>query len=489
MGCLLVFFIMTLPLNQLRVRPWAWFDQEGSLGDPQHRGAAHYQRDSFRYRICGGCRRKEDSAGRTGHFLWREVEGDFIAYAEVALVEDTLRAGPEPQIGWLTIPDLADAAQGVEGFLTEKCVDKALQLNGKQERHCVLQVERNGNEFQVSRAFFGDPLLRMERHTLNLPKKLSLGLFVGARQDDGPAMAVFRNVRIVRPAPVGLIPYRDYLGSYLELLDLGTGKREIVYSVPDSLQAPNWTPDGRKLIFNRNGLLYCFNLQTEQISEIDTGFARDNNNDHVLSFDGNQLGISHHNANDGGRSHIYTLPAKGGLPKQITQQGPSYLHGWSPDGRYLIYTAGRGGRFNIYRIPAEGGQEEALTDTDALNDGAEYAPDGKSILFNSARSGRMQIWRMGPGGEDPVQLTDDIFNNWFPHFSRRGREVVFLSYLENVDPTDHPFYQQVYLRVMPADGGEPKVVAYLYGGQGTINVPSWSPDGRRCAFVSNTGME
>ena len=42
---------------------------------------------------------------------------------------------------------------------------------------------------------------------------------------------------------------------------------------------------------------------------------------------------------------------------------------------------------------------------------------------------------------------------------------------------------------MPIKGGTPRIIAYVYGGQGTINVPFWSPDGRKLAFVSNTGME
>jgi Tol biopolymer transport system component len=65
---------------------------------------------------------------------------------------------------------------------------------------------------------------------------------------------------------------------------------------------------------------------------------------------------------------------------------------------------------------------------------------------------------------------------------------VFLSFGNDVKPDDHPYYKHVYLRLMPVDGGEAKVIAYVFGGQGTMNVPSWSPDSRRIAFVSNTQM-
>ena len=166
--------------------------------------------------------------------------------------------------------------------------------------------------------------------------------------------------------------------------------------------------------------------------------------------------------------------------------GPSYLHGFSPDGRWLVYTGQRNGNLDVYKIPVDGGDEVRLTDAPGLDDGAEFTPDGAKIYFNSSRSGRMQIWRMRPDGSDPEQVTDDQFNNWFPHISPDGQWIVFLSFAPDVAADDHPFYKHVYLRLMPVGGGEPRVIAYVYGGQGTINVPSWSPDSKRVAFVSNT---
>jgi Tol biopolymer transport system component len=200
------------------------------------------------------------------------------------------------------------------------------------------------------------------------------------------------------------------------------------------------------------------------------------------------LAISHHSTQDGNASIIYTLPATGGTPRKVTPRGPSYLHGWSPDGKFLVYTGGRNDEYDIYRIPVEGGEEVQLTRFEGLDDGPEYAPDGRHIYFNSVRSGTMQIWRMGADGSNPEQVTNDEYNNWFPHISPDGNTLVFLSYMKDVDPSDHPWYRQVYIRTMPVSGGAPRVLAYVYGGQGTINVPSWSPDGRQVAFVSNTTM-
>jgi TolB protein len=57
-----------------------------------------------------------------------------------------------------------------------------------------------------------------------------------------------------------------------------------------------------------------------------------------------------------------------------------------------------------------------------------------------------------------------------------------LSYDKSVE--GHPPNKDVALRIMPIAGGMPRVLATLFGGQGTINVPSWSPDGKYLAFVS-----
>ena len=182
------------------------------------------------------------------------------------------------------------------------------------------------------------------------------------------------------------------------------------------------------------------------------------------------------------QSLIYTLPITGGTPRLVTPSGPSYWHGWSPDGKTLAYCAERDGEFDIYTIPASGGSETRLTSAKGLDDGPEYSPDGTSIYFNSVRSGLMQIWRMRSDGADQEQVTADAFNNWFPHPSPDGRSLVFLSYEKDV--TGHPENKDVSLRLMTLSTQKIQTIARLFGGQGTINVPCWSPDGRKIAFVS-----
>ena len=289
------------------------------------------------------------------------------------------------------------------------------------------------------------------------------------------------------------MPYRDFIGSVLEILDVDTGHRQMIHQSAQPFEAPNWTADGGALIYNSSGRaegwggLYRFDLASRTSTLIDTGAANRNNNDHVLSFDGAMLGLSDQSPASGGRSTVYTVPVGGGAPKRITTLSPSYLHSWSPDGRSLIFTGGRENEFDIYRIAADGsGPEVKLTDYKGLDDGPEFTPDGRYIYFNSVRSGLMQVWRMDQDGSHPVQITSDEYNNWFPHISPDGRSIVMISFPKDVSPTDHPYYKHVYLRLMPIAGGTPRIVVYVYGGQGTMNVPSWSPDSRMIAFVSNT---
>jgi TolB protein len=268
--------------------------------------------------------------------------------------------------------------------------------------------------------------------------------------------------------------------SILEILDIATKGRRIVYRTAGRIEAPNWSPDGRRLFYNGGGRIYRISPGGGEPQLVDTGFADRCNNDHGLSPDGSLLAISHH-AEDG-KSCIYVVPAAGGVPRQVTPRGPSYWHGWSPDGGTLVYCAERGGEFDIYSIPAAGGEEKRLTTAPGLDDGPEYTPDGRFIYFNSERTGTMQIWRMEPDGGNPQQVTFDEYNNWFPHPSPDGKWLVFLSYEKGVQ--GHPPDKDVLLRRTPAGGGETEVLAEVFGGQGTLNVPSWSPDSRCIAFVS-----
>jgi Tol biopolymer transport system component len=281
--------------------------------------------------------------------------------------------------------------------------------------------------------------------------------------------------------------------SRLEIYDIETATRTVLKEYPYSIEAPNWTMDGRALIYNSGGKIYRVDIDNPaNDNQIPTGEIERANNDHILSFDGTGLAISSGSA-ENGSSRIYVLPLAGGEPRLVTPEGPSYLHGWSPDGSTLAYCADRNGNYDVYTIPADGsGAEVRLTDAEGLDDGPEYSPDGRHIWFNSVRSGTMQVWRMRADGSKQTQITfDESRNAWFPHVSPDGRRAVYIAYdAKEVAPGDHPPGKDVELRLMSTrQSGEPQTVVKLFGGQGTINVNSWAPDSRRFAFVSYEYVE
>jgi TolB protein len=425
-------------------------------------------------------------------FLWKEMDGDFMLQASARFLGEgtdphrktglMIRSGLSPDAAHVSCVVHGDGLTSLQyrpgpGAETQEV---QMEIRGPQ----VLQLEKKGNTYTISVAHSGE-LYSSETMEINIEGELLAGLFICSHNESVAEEALFWNVRVFGTAPDDLVPYSEYIGSLLEVMDVESGRRRVLDGDPGSWQAPNWTPDGEALIYNSGGLLYRYELEGRSSQVLPTGFADRNNNDHVISFDGTKLGISHHPPEADGRSVIYTLPLEGGIPERITTGSPSYLHGWSADDRYLVYTAQREGLYNVYRIPASGGAEERLTTSPCLDDGPEYSPDGRYIYFNSCRTGTMQIWRMDPDGSNQTQLTFDNLNNWFPHISPDNRWIVFISFPEDVPADAHPFYQRVYLRIMSVEDMEPRVIGYVYGGQGTINVPSWSPDSRRIAFVSN----
>jgi dipeptidyl aminopeptidase/acylaminoacyl peptidase len=475
-------------------KPLALFDGHGDIGPIARPGTVVGEPGSGSLVIEGSGTNMWFGADE-GHFLWKRMTGDFIVEARMAFVGTGVEA--HRKMGWMVRASMdgnaAHASAVVHGdgltslqFRREagKDTEEAkLAVSGADQ----VRLERRGDAFIMSAARFGEPYGEPVSVDVGLGDEVLAGLFVCSHNSGVSEKARFSNVRVTLPAPADLVPYRDYLGGAIELLEVDTGRRATVFRSDRPIQAPNWTKDGRFLLYSVDGRIDRLELATGKAATLDTGFAAANNNDHVLSFDGKRLGISHHSADDKDESVVYVLPAKGGTPKRVTGKAPSYLHGWSPDGRFLVYTGGRDGNYDIYKIPVEGGDEVRLTEAPALDDGPEYSPDGRFIYFNSARTGAMRVWRMRPDGSGQEPVTDGTFHDWFPHVSPDGSRIVFLSFQKDVAADDHPFYKPVYVRMMPADGSAPpRVVAYVYGGQGTINVPSWSPDGRRIAFVSNS---
>jgi Tol biopolymer transport system component len=502
----LIFLSALLALGRVSAAtPVGQFADHGDVGAPDIAGSTTYDSTIQHYRMTAGGINLWATSDQF-QFASNKLKGDFIVRARFEFVGQG--ADGHRKFGWIARSSLdndsayADACVHGDGLTslqfrrTKGGTTEQIELPIKGAD--VLQLERRGNTYIFSAARFGETFVSASVE-LALGDNLDVGTFLCAHNPKAKEEAVIKDVRIIQPPKVGYQPYRDYIGSHLEILNVHTGKLDIVYSSPEQFEAPNWMLDGKTLIVNisgpgpRKGRLYTYNLQTKAFGPLETGVAVHNNNDHVLSFDGKQLGVSNHSPEDNNHSVIYTLPAAGGAAKRITAHSPSYLHGWSPDGQWLVFTGGRKekadgpDKYDIYKIPAAGGEEIRLTTSPGLSDGPEFSPDGKYIYFNSTRTGLMQLWRMKTDGSEQEQMTNDGFNNWFSHVSPDGKWIAFVSFdKDEVKPDDHPYYKHVYLRLMPASGGQPRVIAYVFGGQGTINVPSWSPDSAHIAFVSNT---
>ncbi|MFN7120047.1 MAG: TolB family protein [Saprospiraceae bacterium] len=273
--------------------------------------------------------------------------------------------------------------------------------------------------------------------------------------------------------------------SSLVILHVKSGKEQVVLKENRHFEAPNWSRDGKYLVINAKGLLEKIGVNGEKLGIIHTDFANQCNNDHGFTFDGKNLIISHNDASvaRSNNSRIFIMPAEGGTPRLVTEKFPSYWHGVSPDGQTLLYCAERNNEWDIYSINVNGGAETRLTDAKGLDDGPEYSYDGQWIYFNSNRSGRMHLYRMKPDGAEVQQLTNDDYDNWFAHPSPDGKNIVYIAYLED-QKGSHPFGRDVKLRIMNVKNRKIRdLTPVFYGGQGTINVPSWSPDGKYIAFV------
>jgi TolB protein len=462
------------------------FESHGDVGRVGKAGAVEYDAGEGRYTITGGGANMW-ATNDAFHYVWKRMSGDLALAADIRWIGD---GGDPHRKACLIIRQTleadspyVDAVVHGEGLTSlqyrEAAGGPTREIQSSVSKPGRIRIEKRGAYASMSIAPAGEAL-RPAGGTFRIQFKepFYVGLAVCAHNDAVVEKAVFSKVEISALPPIAGV--KPAVASTLEFVTVGSKDRRVVYHTRDLIEAPNWSRDGQYFIFNSKGRIHRLPVAGGEPKTIDTGFASRCNNDHGISPDGTQLVISDQSQER--KSLIYTVPLTGGTPRRVTQAGPSYWHGWSPDGRTLAYCAERNGEFDIYTIPVGGGEERRLTTAPGLDDGPEYSPDGRFIYFNSERSGTMQIWRMKPDGTGQEPVTTDEFNNWFPHLSPDGRWMVFLTYPKDVK--GHPENKDVALRQMPAGGGEIQVLATLFGGQGTINVPSWSPDSRRVAFVS-----
>jgi TolB protein len=462
------------------------FARDGDIGTVLHPGSAHFDAMKGVYTVSGSGENMWFGMDDF-HFVWTRMSGDVALEADIAfvgttgnnhrkaalLIRQTLESGSK----------YVDVARHGDGLTSLQYRDETgadtHELESSVSAPQRVRIEKRGNYAYV---FISDANGQLKPSgaamRVDFTGEFYIGLGVCSHDKDVTETALFSNVKLQALHPATGKPV---LYSTLETVTVASTDRRVAYVAPEHLEAPNWTRDGTALLFNKDGTMRRLVLGSSSPVSVQTGPEVHCNNDHGLSKDGSLLAISDQSSPDG-KSRIYTLSSAGGTPRQITPDGPSYWHGWSPDGKTIAFTGERSGEFDIYIVPAAGGKELRLTSAKGLDDGPEYSPDGAYIYFNSERTGSMQIWRMKTDGSNQEQVLNDASNDWFPHISPDGKWMVFLAYDKSV--SGHPPNQDVELRLMSMTDKKVHVLAKLFGGQGTINVPSWSPDSTKLAFVS-----
>ncbi len=492
---LIVLVLASCVSAQTAAAPVGIFESHGDVGTVLHPGSVVYDGAKRTYTISGSGENMWLAADAF-QFAWKRMSGDVTLTADISFLNKT---GNEHKKAVLMLRQsldadsvYADVALHASGLTSLQFRDEIGAVTHEVQSNLSapkrLRIAKRGDYVYMSLAADGgEPSLAGGWLRIPLQGTFYIGLGVCSHDKDVVETAVFSNVDLTDVATGSVASVGKLtLYSMLETIEIESTDRRVAYLAPGRFEAPNWTRDGKAFLFNREGHIERLAVGSDKPVAINTGFATRCNNDHGISPDATQLAISD-NSQDDHNSLVYIVPIAGGAPRRITQRSPSYWHGWSPDGKTLAFVGQRNGDFDIYSIPAAGGEETRLTTAKGLDDGSEYSPDGKYIYFNSERTGHMQIWRMKPDGSDQQQVFSDDLNNWFPHISPDGKWMVFLTY--GADVTGHPENKDVMLRLMSlsdsnAVGKKITVLAKLFGGQGTINVPSWSPDSTQLAFVS-----
>lgn len=474
------------------------FPSSTDVGDTPVKGNTEFNASTGEYRITGGGANIWGSADAF-QFAWTKISGDVALTADVNFIGTGTVAHRKAALMIRQSLDAsspyADAALHGDG-LTSLQFRPAEGAETQEVRSTLtalvrIRIERRGNNFMMFAGAPGEELKPTGPATVVLHDPVYAGLTVSSHQADVVETAVFTNVKLENLAPQSQA--RPRFNSKLAVYDLKTKTVRTVYRANEVFEAPNWSPDGKYLLINMAGKLLRIspdgaNSQPEPVN-IDSALRC--NNDHNLSPDGKLIALSASTATSHG-SQIYVAGADGSNLKMLVSRVPSYFHGWSPDSKYLAFVGQRNGVYNLFRVAAAGGDEERLTENSTYDDGPDYSPDGKWIYFNTNRSGKWEIWRMPSSGAGPhdsraQRITNTELEDWFPHPSPDGKHLLIFSFPKGTK-THNDRVEGVQLRIMPMPGKKataaaPETLITFFGGQGTINVNSWSPDSKRFAFV------
>jgi Tol biopolymer transport system component len=435
------------------------------------------------------------------HFVWKKVSGDVALTAEMSFPDSSGNPNPHRKALLMIRQKLdadgvyADAAQHGSGltalqYRTAKgATTQDIELDLKSSPRRV-RLEKRGDTITMFLSMAGEPLHQVGASIkMHFDEPFYAGIGVCSHNKDVVEKAMFAHVELTAlTAPA--VPAKKVLYTTLQTVGIEDNFRSahVIASERGRMEAPNWSRDGKTLIFNRDGQIWTVPAEGGKVTRLDTGAATKCTGSHGLSPDGKWLAIS---CSTPGKpeTRVYIVPAIGGEPRLLTENPWSYFHSWSPDGKTIAFTRPdfKGGG-NILTVPVAGGAEAALTNGSGMSDDPDYSADGKYIYFNSDRAGgTMQIWRMRPDRSAPEQVTSDEFNNWTPHPSPDGKSILVLSYDKGATsrPADHPADKDIAFRVLNVADGKIRTVVNVTGGAGSDNVPNWAPDGRHFAFVSS----
>jgi len=473
--------------------PIGAFESHGDVGDNPKAGSAEFNASTGEYRITGGGHNMWEKVDAF-HFVWKKMSGDINLMADVHF-EGTGKENHRKAVLMIrqsldASSAYADVALHGDGLTSLQYRPTAgvdtQEVQSELKGPVRIRIERRGNRFVMRVGKPGERLTAAAPVTVDLQDPVYVGIGVCSHDESVLETAVFSNVTVETPQP------RAQIRSKISVYDLGDKSTRVVYTADKLFEAPNWSHDGKSLIANSGGDLYRIPLDGGEPQKIEIaakGF--DCNNDHSFS-PGEKLLAMSCSSPSSEESQVYITPLDGSAPRLMTPKFPSYFHGWSPDGKWLAFVGQRNGNYSLFRVPVGGGEEQRLTSKKSYDDGPDYSPDGKWIYFNSDRSGSWDIWRMpaegaGPGDKKAQRVTSDELEDWFPHPSPDGKWLVFLSFPHGTK--GHDERTNIQFRMIPLPGkklqaAKPEKILDLFGGQGTINVNSWSPDSKKFAFVA-----
>lgn len=200
------------------------------------------------------------------------------------------------------------------------------------------------------------------------------------------------------------ITYMSYEGGdpHVYLLDIETGRRELLGDFPGMTFAPHFSPDGENLILTMerrgNSDVYLMNLRSRSTTRLTTDPAIDVSAS--FSPDGRKIVF---NSDRGGSPQLYIMDADGQNVKRVSfGKGRYSAPVWSPRGDKIAFVRSGGGKFGLGVMDIDGKNERILTDS-FMDESPTWSPNGRVIIFSRGRqdsAGTSHVWSVDLTGQN-----------------------------------------------------------------------------------------